>query len=313
MSFTMISPYQKLSKKQVFQLFWYMKMVAHNGNDQFCYLEDYHIFESFIHFYNSLITNFSIASGSVKELLQQQNIYDVDDADIKNILLSLQASFNTPTADCYQFSVEAIRQQVAFYAEWFRYFSYLYDHDYNYRAKPVIWDISRKYDDHTIVQLERGYVMELYIDDELQKYGVNIGLYYDPDHQYAGESLAGIEIKHDIKSQKTGNYYIEYAERHTNSANPNFVPSGIMKRSNTIFWVIGVPREYYFVREADLRNQLFKMDPNNPNWQDGKKYVASGTSLGYIIQRSKLRELAVADSVEKFLQKFSQIHARFCV
>lgn len=307
MSFNPINPFQRLTKKQIFQLFWYMKMVIHQGDEQFDYLRDFHVNESYIYFYNDLIKNFFIFEGSTRQHLQQQGFSDIDDADIKNVLLSLQLLVNTPSADANLFCEENIRNQVTFYIEWYKYFSYQYDTNYYYQAKPVIWDVSRQYDDYTIAQLERGRIMELFVDNEMRKHGVDIGFYYDPKHQGAGESSVGIEIKHDMKSAKTGNYYIEYAERHTNFTNQNFIPSGILKNTNTRFWIIGIPEEYYIVKEVDLQNQLYSMNPNDQGWQDGKKFVATKSSLGFIIKRYKLQEIAIAQSISDFLEKISLI------
>ena len=306
MNYQFINAYARLSKKQLFQLFWYMKMVIRRGDESFRYVKDFHVFESYINFYNQMVSGFSITDDFVRGLLQQE-LCDVDDADTKNVLLSLQVALHTQTADVWQFQECNIRYQVICYVEWYRYFSQLYESDCHYRAKPVIWDIMRKHDAYTIETIESGHVMELMIEEALQMYGFHMGLYFDPHHQNRGESSSGIEVKHDRKSRVTGNFYIEYAERHSYSESANYVPSGIMKQSNTNIWVIGVPEEFYFVREADLRNQLYMMNPDDTGWQDDKRFVASSTSFGYIIRRQKMRQIALADNVADFVRSYGQI------
>ena len=53
------------------------------------------------------------------------------------------------------------------------YFNYMYYVDYRFQAKPVIWNIRRRYDAYMIMQLERGAIMERYIDNEFKKYGID--------------------------------------------------------------------------------------------------------------------------------------------
>ena len=194
-------------------------------------------------------------------------LYDVDEADVKNVLMSLKVSMGTRDIDVAYFGEANIQAAVKYYIEWINYFYYQYSIDYRFRAKPVIWN-ERKNDAYTIQQLERGALMELYIDDEFKRYGIDIGFFYSPTNQYHGESSMGIEIKHDMKSRVTGNFYIECYETHAHCLH-HFTPSGILKQSNTIFWLIGTPEEYYIVYENSLKQLFFSMNPCRSCWQKG--------------------------------------------
>ena len=86
-----------------------------------------------------------------------------------------------------------------------------------------------------------------------------------------GESITCIEIKNDKCMAKTGNLYIETAERHYT---PNFVPSGINRKDNTMLWVIGDYQTAYIFS----KNQLKYMCDNYKKY--GFKTTETETSKG---------------------------------
>jgi len=87
-------------------------------------------------------------------------------------------------------------------------------------------------------ELEESAKFQDYVSDLLYDIGIPINLYTSFKYQIEkGESRAGVEIKYDKQLEKTGNIYIEIAERH--SINEPFVASGIMRKDNTIFYAIG--------------------------------------------------------------------------
>lgn len=91
--------------------------------------------------------------------------------------------------------------------------------------KPVIWD-DRSKSNYYISNLEDSHRFEVYAEWVFRQYGIDIGLFYGRQQQYeVGETRAGIEIKHDKKSQETRNYYFEYMERLT--AQGSWVESGL--------------------------------------------------------------------------------------
>ena len=295
MVFTQINPYQKLSKRQLYQLFWYAKFVVNYYNPKFDYLNDFHVRESLIQQFNQANIIFYGNEELVRQYLLQYGLYDVDDTDVRNVIAALHIRYSC------NYSEYDIRNMVVLYLKWINDFYFQYDNDYRFQAKPVIWDSQRRYDTYTIMQLERGALMETFVDNEFKRYGFDIGFYYDPCNQSHGENMAGIEIKHDIASEKTGNYYIEFGE---SLCNQNFIPSGILKRDNVMFWLIGTPKEYLIVYKESLKQLLFSMNQNKSGWQNGKKFVSNKSSRGFIVKKSLLQEIAVAHSIQEFVCKF---------
>lgn len=294
MNIVPVNPYQKLTKRQMFQLFWYAKMVLNFKNINFDYITDFHMTETLIQQFNNHISVSHIKADAVYQNLLKCGLYDADSSDIRNVIDTLDIFYRNYTEI-------HIQQFATAYVDWINYFYYQYDIDYRFQAKPVIWDMHRNYNVYTIMQLEHGALMETFVGKEFQKYGIDIGFYYDPTNQSRGENRACIEIKHDMASERTGNYYIEYSETLFEA---ELVPSGIFKQDNIIFWLIGTPNEYQIIYKRDLQKLFFSMNQNDTNWQDGKRFVTTRTSKGFLIQKEKLKEIAVAHSIAEFVQKF---------
>lgn len=82
----------------------------------------------------------------------------------------------------------------------------------------------------------------------LRDYGIVIQLYSSKKFQFdVGESLQGYEIKYDARStgdcthyncEATNNVAIEVYEK-TNENNDKWIPSGILREDNTIYYIIG--------------------------------------------------------------------------
>ncbi len=82
----------------------------------------------------------------------------------------------------------------------------------------------------------------------LHNYGIVIQPYSSKKYQFeVGESLQGYEIKYDARStgdcthgycEPTNNVAIEVYEK-TNKNNDKWTPSGILRKDNTIYYVIG--------------------------------------------------------------------------
>ncbi len=84
-----------------------------------------------------------------------------------------------------------------------------------------------------------GQKFQDFTADELYKRGICVRNYVSYIFQIkVGENQAGIEIKHDKLWRKTGNLYIEIAEK-SNKENENYVISGIYRNDNTWLYVIG--------------------------------------------------------------------------
>lgn len=309
MSYTPVNPYRELTQHQIFQLFWFCKMVIHHENPDFDYLRDFHVTETLIQSFNSAMSTMPDDEGETRQYLSESGLQYVDDADVKNVLMSIQVSLGVREVDATCLGDANIRQAVAYYLEWVNYFNYMYAVDYRFQAKPVIWNISRKHTSYTIMQIERGAIMEKFIDNEFKRWGIDIGFFYSPFSQSCGESRLGLEIKHDMKSKKTGNYYIECYET-LGVGKAQLVSSGILKNDNTIFWLIGTLDEYYIVYKEDLRRLYYSLNQRNSCWQNGKRLASNKNSKGFIIDKAKLQEIAIARSVGEFVQKYCWFQRR---
>ena len=88
--------------------------------------------------------------------------------------------------------------------------------------------------------LKKGQEYQDFIADRLpEKLGIALSVYKSKLYQYGkGESKQGIEIKFDDVYARTGNLYIEIAEK-SNPKNPHFVKSGIYRNNNSWLYLIG--------------------------------------------------------------------------
>lgn len=172
-------------------------------------------------------------------------------------------------------------------------------------AKPVIWG-DRKRPKYFIDKLTLSHRFELYIEHLIKEKGnIDIGLYYGKEEQYKqGESRAGLEIKRDIKSRETNNLYIEYAERLNTDG--KWVKSGIFKKDNTKYFLIGDFDEYFILRKNDLLDIYEKIAKNKYRPFNGIRLVKArrGTSLGFIIPIKSAKKISMSlDELIKELGK----------
>ena len=78
-------------------------------------------------------------------------------------------------------------------------------HDPVHFEKPVDWDVERKKTPYFKEKLKAGHKFEVWAEQEFKKQGVQLGNFYDKNGQYSGENAFGLEIKHDMKLEETGN------------------------------------------------------------------------------------------------------------
>lgn len=126
--------------------------------------------------------------------------------------------------------------------------------------------------------LGKGLHFQDFVVEELYKIGLPIISYSSKEYQtMIGENKAGLEIKLDNNYKKTGNLYIEIAEK-TKAANPDYIPSGIYRSDNTWLYLIGNYEEIYIYAKKFLI-QLHKCG----------KYreieITRGTSMGYLLPK----------------------------
>lgn len=154
-------------------------------------------------------------------------------------------------------------------------------------SKPVIWS-DRSKGDYYIENLTKSHRYELYVDSVLNEQGIDIGLYYDMDGQYNGESELGVEIKYDNRLSETENIYIEVSE----SLNPgqSLVNSGILKEDNTKVLAIGNYEQIFFLP----KNLLLKLYTRESNEVPIRNVRATrGTSEGFIIRARDARTISI--------------------
>lgn len=102
-------------------------------------------------------------------------------------------------------------------------------------------------------KLQEGLEYQDFISDELRREGINIGVYASRKYQIErGESAAGIEIKLDKNFRKTGNLYIEVAEK-SNANIKDYTASGIMRCDNSWGYLIGDYCEAFLLSVNQIR------------------------------------------------------------
>ena len=207
----------------------------------------------------------------------------------------------------FQPTESLIKRYNAYIKKWSETFS----NDRVHYEKSVDWDIDRQKTEYFKGKLQAGHEFEVWVEQEFEKESIDLGSFFDEQGQYAGENNFGIEIKHDMKLAETGNIYIEYQERLKNSM--NWVNSGVLKDDNTIYWIIGSPKEYYIFSKADLKKLYESIIVPNARI-NGCKLVAekeNQTSKGFIMSRQKAKEICIAESISDFVRKLNaKIYAR---
>lgn len=107
--------------------------------------------------------------------------------------------------------------------------------------------------------------------------------YSSRKYQYEKEeSRSGIEIKFDNQRKKTGNLYIEYAEK-SNPNNKNYVPSGIERTDNSIIYCIG----NYDIIYVFAKNWLKQFKNTEV------KHVMTKTSKGYLFPEDMAQKYTI--------------------
>lgn len=102
-------------------------------------------------------------------------------------------------------------------------------------------------------KLKSGLYYQDFVTEKLYEHGLPIISYSSKEFQnLIGENKAGIEIKNDTLFSKTGNFYIEIAEK-SNPENVNFIPSGIYRNDTTWLYLIGDMKKIYIFSKMQLK------------------------------------------------------------
>ncbi len=95
------------------------------------------------------------------------------------------------------------------------------------------------YEAYRRTQLKNGQEFQDFAADALYAAGYPVTTYSSKTYQLnVGESRGGWEFKYDMKYARSGNLWIEVAEKARPRAG-DYAPSGIYARTNTKFYVIG--------------------------------------------------------------------------
>lgn len=128
--------------------------------------------------------------------------------------------------------------------------------------------------------LEDTLIFQDYITDIMYKTGIPINCYSSRKYNIEkGESIGRVEIKQDKKAKETGNIYIEVAERQKSNTS-SYVDSGIFRKDNTLFVLIGDYDEMWLFSKKQLQNIV----KHNKEF----KIVQTETSIGVLIPLSYL-------------------------
>jgi hypothetical protein len=98
-----------------------------------------------------------------------------------------------------------------------------------------------------------------------------------------GENMLGAEIKRDGNFRKTGNLYLETAEK-SHPKNPEYVTSGVMRNDNSWLFVIGDEQTIYIFSTKYLRMLIAQKD-----WREIRKT----TSIGRLMPISDAERYAI--------------------
>jgi hypothetical protein len=130
------------------------------------------------------------------------------------------------------------------------------------------------YGDYYKAQLEDAKVyQDFVVDAAWSMLGLAIVQYGSKLYQTTiGESRSGVEIKHDKKYCRTGNLWIECAEKATQREGA-YVTSGIYRNDNTWIYAIGDYDTIFFFQKTILRalheSKKFRQLENNTRTSDG--------------------------------------------
>ncbi len=123
-------------------------------------------------------------------------------------------------------------------------------------------------------KLEQGLYYQDFVIEQLYKIGLPLISYSSKEFQnMIGENKAGIEIKNDNNYSKTGNLYIETAEK-SDENKKNFWPSGIYRNDNTWLYLIGDLKRIFILS----KKQLILLAKSNKY-----KQVEIKTSQGFLL------------------------------
>jgi len=121
--------------------------------------------------------------------------------------------------------------------------------------------------------IENERLFQDQVMEKLNQVGIHLQLYSSVVYQFTkGESIQGVEIKHDHRMKSTGNLYIEYQELDKNN---HWCNSGILRSDNSWLYCIGDNEKLYLISKQVLINMYNNMK--------NIKKVETETSRGFLL------------------------------
>ena len=144
---------------------------------------------------------------------------------------------------------------------------------------------ARSYKTYYGEKLESALAFQDFVLSTLHADGLTVVQFSSKKYQVEhGETSGGIEIKHDEMYKKTGNLYIEIAEKsHPN--NSNYVLSGIYRADNSWLYAIG-DYETFFIFAKSILKLLHKSKTHEYE----SKEIA--TSKGFLLPHKDAEKFA---------------------
>jgi hypothetical protein len=102
-------------------------------------------------------------------------------------------------------------------------------------------------------KIEEGARFQDFIMERMHRLGMVLQFYTSKEGQQRGETLLGLEVKHDQKIKKWGNLCIEVAEK-AYPRDGDYAPSGIFRSDNSWLYGIGDYQVFYIFAKSSLRN-----------------------------------------------------------
>ena len=130
-------------------------------------------------------------------------------------------------------------------------------------------------------QRKDGEEFQDFCSIQFSKRGVPVTNFSSKKYQLEkGENLQGYEFKLDKQFRKTGNLWIELAEK-SNSQNEIYINSGILRNDNTLFYIMGDYDGVFLMQKKILIviSKNYKIIENNMK-----------TSKGFLFPTEKARE-----------------------
>lgn len=141
-------------------------------------------------------------------------------------------------------------------------------------------------------RFEKGLEYQDFVNTMLCRLGwPNVQFTSEKYQKQIGESYLGVEIKLHTRMPEFKELYIEVAEK-SNAQNAAYVPSGIMRQDNTIFWIEGDFSTFYVLLKKDLVRIYESKEYLAPEF-GGQDISTTGTSIGYALPLKEAERIKV--------------------